>query len=94
MGKRIDKAVATALVLPEAALMAVSDVCIAAARAHRMFRTRVAQELSEPQELKSALDGYMERKRQRDEQQSDPMDFMAPAREPLDDHAPGMAMVD
>lgn len=94
MGKRLDKTLATVVVAPEAALMAVADVCIAAARAHRMFRTRIAQELSEPQDVQTALDGYLDRKRKQEQKEVDREDFMAPKRAPHDDRAPGLAMVD
>lgn len=94
MGKRLDKAIALVGIAPEAALMALSDVCIAAARAHRMFRARIARELSSPEDVNTVLSEYVERQHQKRAAERDPMDFMVPQRDATDDRAPGMVMVD
>lgn len=82
---KAERIVAAAVVAPEAALMAVSDVCIATARAVRMFRMRLAQETTDNASVQTVIDEYVKRKNSA----HDPMDFMAPMRDSNDDRAPG-----
>lgn len=85
MALRLDKAAALLAVAPESVLMLVADVATATARSLRMFRTRMAASVADPDDVSKSVEAMVAEAQQRREQEQD---FLAPRREETDDRAP------